>query len=410
MSDDDDDDGAGYVGAPKIYARGGASDDEGGESEGEGEGEGESEGEGEGEGESEGEDRKNVAASERDNESEGGSEKCTESAPKQTRQAPDVEDMDRPQMTKEEIVNAKRDLLYRFDRIEKKGIRIPRRYSMASDLGEMQAEYDRLVKDRNADAGIKFQKQVLVAVVSGIEFVNRRYDPFDVHLDGWSETVNENLEDYDDVLEELHTKYRGKAKMAPELKLMMMLVGSAVMFHMTNTMFKSAPALGQVVKDNPELMKQFAAATANTMRKEAGGGSGSSGGLAGLLGGLFGGGGPPPPAQHRDVPYPTPEPIRGPSSSRIAEVQRFMQQQQQQQQQGGVPNPSVRPPLPRTGRESVNVKEQPLPPRQAQVKSADARGAVESADDADLVDIMSAASSDITVGGTRSKKRVTLKL
>ncbi len=129
------------------------------------------------------------------------------------RVAEDVEDMDPPssRMSKEEILNTKRDLLYRFDRLEKKGIRIPRRFSMASDLVEMQADYDRLVKDRNADAGIKFQKQILVAVVSGIEFVNRRYDPFDVHLDGWSETVNENLEDYDDVLEELHAKYRGKA-------------------------------------------------------------------------------------------------------------------------------------------------------------------------------------------------------
>lgn len=231
--------------------------------------------------------------------------------------------------TREEINNTKRELLYRFDRLERKGVKLPRRFSMASDLTEMQAEYDRLVRDREADAGIKFQKKVLVAVVSGVEFMNKKFDPFDVFLEGWGETVNENLDDYDDVLEELHAKYKGKARMAPELKLMMMLIGSAFMYHLTNTMFKSAPSLGQVVKDNPDLMKQFAAATANTMHNSGK----ESTGMAGLFSGLFGGGGGgggggPPPAAASSSPAP----MRGPSSARVAEVQQFMHRQQQQQQ------------------------------------------------------------------------------
>ena len=54
--------------------------------------------------------------------------------------------------------------------------------------------------------------------------------------------------------------------MAPELKLMMMLGGSAFMFHLTNTMFKSSlPGMGDIMKQNPELMQQFAKAAANTM-------------------------------------------------------------------------------------------------------------------------------------------------
>eukprot|EP00873_Tetraselmis_striata_P019269 jgi/Tetstr1/439533/TSEL_027962.t1 len=139
-----------------------------------------------------------------------------------------------------------------------------------------------------------------------------------MQLEGWGETVHENLGDYDDVLKELHGKYKGRAKMAPELKLPMMLVGSAFMYHMTNVMFKSAPALGQVVKDNPDLMKQFAAATANTMQK-----GGDQPGMAGLFSGMFGGGpAAPPPAAPAAAP---PAPLRGPSSAHVAEVQRFMQ-------------------------------------------------------------------------------------
>ena len=37
------------------------------------------------------------------------------------------------------------------------------------------------------------------------------------------ETVNENIEDYDDVFGELHEKYSSKASMAPELKLLFQL-------------------------------------------------------------------------------------------------------------------------------------------------------------------------------------------
>ena len=56
-----------------------------------------------------------------------------------------------------------------------------------------------------------------------------------------------------------------KASMAPELKLMLMLGGSGFMFHLTNTMFKtSLPGMGEVFKQNPDLMNQFAKATVNT--------------------------------------------------------------------------------------------------------------------------------------------------
>ena len=81
---------------------------------------------------------------------------------------------------------------------------------------------------------------MLIAFVTAIEFLNNKFDPADLKLDGWSESVHENVHDYDDVFEELHEKYKEKASMAPELKLMLMLGGSGFMFHLTNTMFKSS--------------------------------------------------------------------------------------------------------------------------------------------------------------------------
>ena len=52
--------------------------------------------------------------------------------------------------------------------------------------------------------------------------------------------------------------------MAPELRLFISLSGSAFMFHLTNRMFKEQPLpdVENVLKSNPELMKQFQQAAA----------------------------------------------------------------------------------------------------------------------------------------------------
>lgn len=186
-------------------------------------------------------------------------------------------------MRKAETINMKRELLYRFDRLEKKGVRLPKRFTMASGLDEMQAEYERLKKDREVDVSVQFQRRALMAFVSGVEFLNSKFDPFDVKLSGWSENVNDNIHDFDDVFEDLYEKYKGKGTMAPELKLMMSLTGSAFMFHLTNTMFKSnLPG----IHEEPSQGK----------RRGGGGGGGGGGGIlsnmfGGMMRSLFNGGG-----------------------------------------------------------------------------------------------------------------------
>ena len=91
---------------------------------------------------------------------------------------------------------------------------------MSSDYEEMKYEYDRLVYQRKMDNSVKMQRQMLISFVTGIEFLNNKFDPFDLKLDNWSENVNENIVDYDDVFEELYEKYQDSGSVAPELKLM----------------------------------------------------------------------------------------------------------------------------------------------------------------------------------------------
>lgn len=189
-------------------------------------------------------------------------------------------------MSPEETLREKLKLLRSLEAMEKKGIQLTKKYTMDSPLAEMKGEYETIKADAEKKSSIKFQRQMMLAAVSGLEFLNGRFDPFDLKLDGWSEAVQENVEEYDDVFGELHEKYGGKAKMAPELKLLFMLGGSAAMLHMTNTMFKSAmPGMDDIMRQNPELMQQFQNAAMNSMGQQ-------NPGFGQFMGGVMGG--PPP--------------------------------------------------------------------------------------------------------------------
>ena len=236
----------------------------------------------------------------------------------------------RNRLSEEDILVMKKELLYQFERLEKKGVRLPKKFTLSSSLDEMKMEYERLKRDKEIDASVKLQRRVMMACVSGVEWMNGKWDPLGAKLDGWSDSVYENIDDYDDTFEELYEKYKGKAKMAPELKLMMLLGGSAFMHHMTHSMFKNQlPGLDEILKQNPELAKNLAAATSQHMAQQqssagnlfgslgsmfsgffGGGAGGGAGGPAAALAGLFGQGqqpmGPmgqqPPPAMSRPMP------------------------------------------------------------------------------------------------------------
>jgi len=120
------------------------------------------------------------------------------------------------------------------------------------------------------------------------------------------------VDDYDDIFAELHEKYKSKAKMAPELKLLFQLGGSAIMLHMTNTMFKSAmPGMDDIMRQNPELMKQFTSAAVNTMSQS----SPNFGNFMGdIMGGMGGGQQQPPSNFNNQRPPPPPVATKGPNS------------------------------------------------------------------------------------------------
>lgn len=171
-------------------------------------------------------------------------------------------------ISKEDTLREKFKYVRLLEDLEKKGVSLSKKYDMESSLLEMQGEYETILKEKEKSNSVKFQGKMLMAAVTGLEFMNNKFDPFDIQMDGWGEQVNENITEYDEIFGELHEKYKSKGKMAPEIKLMFQLAGSAIMVHMTNTMFKSSmPGMDDIMRQNPDLMQQFTKAAVDQMSK-----------------------------------------------------------------------------------------------------------------------------------------------
>jgi hypothetical protein len=195
-----------------------------------------------------------------------------------------------PKLTTEQLLREKFKYLRKLEELERKGVDLSKKYSMESNLQEMRGEYETIIEEKKKQNSIKFQGNMLMAFINGVEFLNNKFDPFDIKLDGWGEQFNENIEDYDDVFGELYEKYSSKASMAPELKLLFQLGGGAMMVHMTNTMFKSSiPGMDDILRQNPDLMKSFQTAAVNSMAD-------SNPGFSGFMNNMMNSGMPPPPS------------------------------------------------------------------------------------------------------------------
>jgi hypothetical protein len=167
----------------------------------------------------------------------------------------------------EEKQKLKQDLLIKLQALEKKGFEFSKKFNMTSNFDEMEFEYLKVKKFIETQAGVKFARRCLMACVTGIEFLNKKFDPFNVKLEGWSENVMESVDDYDNIFEKLHEKYSSKAEIAPEIELLLTLGGSAFMFHLTNSLLKGPNLSNIVAQNNPNFMQNMMGAMSQGMKE-----------------------------------------------------------------------------------------------------------------------------------------------
>jgi hypothetical protein len=142
------------------------------------------------------------------------------------------------EMTYEEIQQKKSHYLYQLTRLRKRGVESSRRFGMEHSLEEIRGEVFRLQKEIDMDNSIDYCRQGLMFCVSTIEMLNGQYNTGG-KLTGWSQSVMGNIESYDEVFEELYDKYYTSVKMAPEIKLISMVAGSAFMFHLQKSLLNN---------------------------------------------------------------------------------------------------------------------------------------------------------------------------
>ena len=152
----------------------------------------------------------------------------------------------------------KQEILLKLLALEKKGVVLSKKYSMSSKLRDLRFELELHKNNSEIDVSVKFQQKVLMAAVTGLEFANKKFDPIGAKLDGWSESIMENLDDYESIFLKLHEKYKNRAELPPELHLLVTLVGSAFMFHVTKTLFSSSLPGGLNEIQNSDIMKNIA--------------------------------------------------------------------------------------------------------------------------------------------------------
>ena len=163
-------------------------------------------------------------------------------------------------LSPEEVLKKKRLLLFKLKRLQQKGYQASRFYDMNSSLEELTAEVESIKREANLNQGVKVAKNALVSVCSLLEYVNNKFDPADIVLDGWSEEINDDVQggDYDEVMEEIYYKYYDKVSMGPEMKLITMIGGSAVKFHLSHTLLKTmVPNAEALLKQNPGLKNEI---------------------------------------------------------------------------------------------------------------------------------------------------------
>ena len=166
------------------------------------------------------------------------------------------EDVIRPSLGFSSIEEEKQDIILKLHRLKQKGFPVTRNFTQTSDIYEMRTELGKIKYSIELDSSIKFSRKMLMGCVSTIEFMNKKWDPFDLALNGWSENVMESIDDYDPVFEKLYDKYKGKVSMPPELELVVAVSGSAFMFHLSHSMLRSlGPKIAEKIKKNPEILK-----------------------------------------------------------------------------------------------------------------------------------------------------------
>ena len=161
--------------------------------------------------------------------------------------------------SKEEEELAKLDMLRKLAELHHNhGVKLSQNYSMAHSYKSMKYEYELHKGIRAKKLGVKWLSNMMISLCWGLEMANDYFNPFDFHLDGWHKQLDNDRDEYYDVLGELYDKYYGGGRTPPpELKFVMMLSASAFRYHILQSKLSNIQSTKNIISNNPQLAEML---------------------------------------------------------------------------------------------------------------------------------------------------------
>jgi hypothetical protein len=139
------------------------------------------------------------------------------------------------------------------------------RFSPDLSYEEIEEEYEAALDEHQRAESIKLQAWWLKTLVHTVEYGSSFVD---LDLTGFSEQVEDEIDTYDEIFEELYERYKG-GKLHPVVSLCLKLGVTAATINIANRMLSAAaPGFRDIIKQSPELMKVFTSATVDAMSKQ----------------------------------------------------------------------------------------------------------------------------------------------
>lgn len=153
----------------------------------------------------------------------------------------------------------KHELLLKLFRLKERGYSV-RAFTLSSDILEMRTDYAKASYQDDMSSGLEFCKDTMISMTNALEKLNRRFDPFDFHLDGFAQHTYMDVysrRKYDRVFETLVHKHRKSVSWPPEVVFMFIFGNSALQFHMAHSQSKVlGPELSAAIQRNPDILQK----------------------------------------------------------------------------------------------------------------------------------------------------------
>lgn len=229
--------------------------------------------------------------------------------------------------SEEHVLKEKYEMLRKFERLQKLGVPLRKRFTLDSPLDEMKMELEFVKREKDMDATIKQFCDWYVTGMSALEWSSLNVPlmkAFGLNLNGLSESAQMGVGDMEDDFEELYELYGDKMKIHPLVRIPIRTCMMIYMVHLTNQMAQKSPVpnMDQILRSNPDIARQLATAAMQQQSQSRSApqqavpvmpppttSSNPLSGLANFMSGMI----PPPPPQQTNVrPQAVPASIKGP--------------------------------------------------------------------------------------------------